>query len=73
MRDFVTLLLGGMLLCMTGLPLAGQTTIRLVDKETEQAVPFAHVCFESLDKSILQNKIADEKGIIIFDNALSVS
>jgi len=70
MRDLVTLLLGGILLCITGLPLAAQTTIRLVDSQSKEPVPFAHVCFESLDKSILQNKIADEKGIIIFDNAL---
>jgi outer membrane receptor for ferrienterochelin and colicins len=70
MKDLIKLLLAGMLLCMSGLQLTGQTTIRLVDSQSNEPVPFAHVCFESLDKSVLQNKIADEKGVIIFDNDL---
>jgi len=60
-----------MLLCMAGLPVFSQTTIRLVDKETQQAVPFAHVCFESLDKSVIQNKVADDNGVLVFDEGLS--
>ena len=56
-----------MLLCMSGLPGLSQTTIRLVDKETEQPVPYAHVCFESLDKSIIQNKVADDQGMLVFE------
>jgi len=59
-----------MLLCMSGFPSLSQTTIRLVDKETEQAVPFAHVCFESLDKSVLLNKVADDKGVLLFEAGL---
>ncbi len=59
-----------MLFCMYGLPVLSQTTIRLVDKETEQAVPFAHVCFESLDKSVIQNKVADDKGVLTFESGL---
>ena len=56
-----------MLLCMAGLPVQSQTTIRLVDKETELPVPYAHVCFESLDKSLIQNKVADEQGVLVFE------
>ncbi|MCK4852662.1 MAG: TonB-dependent receptor [Bacteroidales bacterium] len=67
MRDYIKLLLAGMLFCMTGLPLLAQTTIKLVDSKTREPVPFAHVCFESLDKTVLKNKIADEKGILTFD------
>ena len=59
-----------MLLCMAGTSVLSQTTIRLVDKETEQPVPFAHVCFESLDKSVIQNKVADDKGVLTFDAEL---
>lgn len=59
-----------MLVCMAGVPVLSQTTIRLVDKETEQPVPFAHVCFESLDKSVIHNKIADDKGVLTFDEGL---
>jgi outer membrane receptor for ferrienterochelin and colicins len=66
MRDTVTILLASLLLGMTGLQALSQTTIRLVDSETKMAVPFAHVCFESLDKSVLKNKIADEQGVVVF-------
>ncbi len=70
MRDLLKLILAGMLLCMTGLTVLSQTTIRLVDKETDEPVPFAHVCFESLDKSVLQNKIADDQGMLTFDEKI---
>jgi outer membrane receptor for ferrienterochelin and colicins len=70
MRDLIKLLLTGMLLCMAGIPVLSQTTIRLVDKETKQPVPFAHVCFESLDKSVILNKVADDKGVLTFDAEL---
>jgi len=59
-----------MLLCMSGFHALAQTTIKLVDNRTREPVAFAHVCFETLDKSIVRNSIANEQGIIIFDEAL---
>jgi outer membrane receptor for ferrienterochelin and colicins len=55
---------------MSGLPLLSQTTIRLVDRSTEEPVPYAHACFESLDKSVILNKVADETGMLTFEHSL---
>lgn len=64
MRDYIKIFMAIPLLCLSMLPLSAQTTIRLVDSQTRQPVPYAHACFESLDKSILQNRIADQQGTL---------
>ncbi len=52
---------------MPFLGISAQTTITLVDSKTSDPVSFAHVCFESMDKSVMLNLIADEKGIVTFE------
>ncbi len=53
---------------MTGIrvPVFAQTSIRLVDGESGEPVSFAHVCFESLDKAIIQDRVADDSGMVIY-------
>ena len=70
MRVQIKHFVAGMFLCMSGFHALAQTTIKLVDNRTREPVAFAHVCFESLDKSIVRNSIANEQGIIIFEKDL---
>jgi outer membrane receptor for ferrienterochelin and colicins len=59
-------------LLSAGLSLHGyaQTVVKLVDSKTGQPVSFAHVCFESMDKTIMQDLVADEKGVVKFNENL---
>ncbi len=70
MRIFTKILLTGLFVGMPFLSITSQTTLILVDSKTSEPVSFAHVCFESLDKSVIQNIIADEKGLVTFPENL---
>ncbi len=52
----------------TSVPIFAQTSIRLLDSKTGEAIPFAHVCFESMDKELIQNRIADANGTVTFSD-----
>ena len=55
----------------TGISLGAlaQTIIHLVDKKSGDPVPFAQVCFESLNRETVLNRIADENGTVKLDLA----
>jgi len=50
----------------TSVPIFAQTSIKLMDSKTGEPVPYAHVCFESMDKEVIQNRIADANGDVTF-------
>jgi outer membrane receptor for ferrienterochelin and colicins len=70
MRDLVKILLAGLLLGLPVFNISAQTTITLFDSKSGEPVSFAHVCFESMDKSVINNLIADDRGVVIFDKDL---
>ncbi len=66
MRGVLKILATFILIAGTYMSAVSQTSIKLLDKRTGKPVSFAHVCFESLDKEILQNRIADAGGAVEF-------
>ncbi len=65
-KIILALLLGG----MTLMSVSAQTVIKLVDSKTGDPVSYAHVCFESMDKSVMLNLVANDKGVVIFEENL---
>ncbi|MFC2116488.1 TonB-dependent receptor domain-containing protein [Bacteroidota bacterium] len=66
MRSVFKIITAIILIAGASVPAISQTSIKLLDKRTGEPVSFAHVCFESMDKEILQNRIADADGSVEF-------
>jgi outer membrane receptor for ferrienterochelin and colicins len=65
-RDLFKFFIAGLFILGTWLPGSAQTSIKLLDSKTGEPVSYAHVCFESMDKEILLNKVTDASGNVIF-------
>lgn len=78
MKSLLNRVLGLMVLLLSGLITFGQqSTIVVVDAKTNEKIPYAHVCFESIASGIQKHFVTDIDGKVIYvckeETSLAVS